>query len=189
MWDWQRRLLGKEASPTYPSFRPSPPICNVDWNNNFFVFIRCKVTLTDLPEVIPLLERNIELNSGEIPRDFVKSKSLRWGEEINQNERAVLETDFVLVSDCIYYEASLDPLLLTLKAVTEASPKALILICYEDRSSSSEAKEKIQRRFFELVEAADLWSVRHYGLAECHPEFASEDIHVIGLQKKPSPQE
>ena len=147
------------------------------------------MTLTDLPEYIPLLEKNIELNSGGIPRDFVKSKSLRWGEEINQNERTVLETDLVLVSDCIYYEASLDPLLSTLKAVTEASPKALILICYEDRSSSSEVKEKIQRRFFELVEAADLWSVRHYGLAECHPEFASEDIHVIGLQKKsPTPK-
>ena len=161
----------------------------IPWNNANVLFIRCKVTLTDLPEYIPLLERNIELNREEIVRDSVKSKPLRWGEEINQNERAVLETDLVLVSDCIYYEASLDPLLSTLRAVTEASPKVLILICYEDRSSSSEAKERIQRRFFQLVEAADLWSVRHYGSDECHPDFASEDIHVIGLQKKPPPQE
>ena len=151
---------------------------------------RCKVTLTDLPEYIPLLEKNVELNSGDISLGSIEAKVLRWGEEEDTSESTLLrDTDLVLVSDCIYYEASLEPLVSTLKAATRASPKALILICYEDRSASSEAKDKIQRRFFELVEAVDLWSVRHYGSAECHPEFASDDIHVIGLQKKsPTPK-
>ena len=159
-------------------------------NGNIFKYTRCKVTLTDLPEYIPLLEKNVELNSGEISFGSIESKVLRWGEEEGTGEsRLLLETDLVVVSDCIYYEASLEPLVSTLKAATRASPQALILICYEDRSASSEAKEEIQRRFFELVEAADLWSVRHFSSTECHPEFASDDIHVIGLQKKsPTPK-
>lgn len=136
--------------------------------------------LTDLPECVTLLEKNIALNADAIsPPASVEVRSLTWGERAHD-----VAFDLVLVSDCIYYEAALEPLVSTLADLFDLNVNTRVLVSYEDRSSSSAEKQKVQERFLDLAEAAG-FSLRHYSAAECHPDYSSEDIHVLNLQKKP----
>ncbi len=140
---------------------------------------RADVLLTDLPEFVPLLRSNAALNACLFSAE---AAALTWGEP----DPAIVEQrrfDLVLVSDCIYYEASLDPLVNTLVRLSEANAGVTILVSYEDRSASSAEKQRVQERFLELVKSAG-FSARQYPTSECHPDYASDDIHVLGLQKK-----
>lgn len=55
--------------------------------------------MTDLPEVLPLLEKNIELNK-DILKGNTSASVLVWG----SYENTLPVPDFILVSDCIYYD-------------------------------------------------------------------------------------
>jgi len=60
------------------------------------------VIATDLPSVIPLIEKNIAVNNEAILQSggSCSAKILDW------SERAFdfMQTDYILLADCVYYE-------------------------------------------------------------------------------------
>ena len=87
--------------------------------------------------------------------------------------------DLILVSDCVYFEESLAPLIFTLRELVKASNNsATILLSYEIRDYS-EKKKKVKEDFFSLAERYFL--IKEIPTSDCHEEYASEDIKVIKM--------
>lgn len=63
---------------------------------------RANVTLTDLPEALPLLELNLKvnLNSCSTNGNKIQVVALAWGENLNN----CIVPDVILLADCIYYK-------------------------------------------------------------------------------------
>ncbi|TRY72694.1 hypothetical protein TCAL_03390 [Tigriopus californicus] len=140
-----------------------------------------RTVLTDLPEVLPLLERNIDLNRRVLDGP-AQARALPWGHDHLDRVSDLLDpgVDYILVSDCVYYEAALEPLIDTLVALSRAQTR--VLVSYEERTSPTQVA--VQRRFRELVE-------RHFRIhpvppAECHPDYACPEIKLWTLEKRPS---
>lgn len=71
------------------------------WNNFFY---RAQVTLTDLPEALPLLRLNINENKSKIGSmgGYATAESLEWGDSTSE----ILKEEFnmIVLADCVYYE-------------------------------------------------------------------------------------
>jgi len=68
----------------------------------FSAVFRANVTATDLPSVIPLIEKNVQANMEAI-RDAGGScltKVLDWTERSFD----FIQADYILLADCVYYE-------------------------------------------------------------------------------------
>jgi hypothetical protein len=86
--------------------------------------------LTDLPEALPLLERNIQLNRERFcgGPDAVQARVLAWGnkdhvEQVFQEWQSSDSPVLVLASDCVYYAELHLPLEQTLAALLSNAPK------------------------------------------------------------------
>ena len=141
-----------------------------------------KVTVTDLPRVVPLLEEGIALNSN---LTNIEAAALTWGADDLPKLTSMLKDhpssdyyDLILVSDCIYYEASVNPLILTLTTLCQLNPKSRILLSYEVRDYL-ESKKKIAADFFRAV--GEHFRILPFKTEECHPDYACDDIRVIQL--------
>ena len=140
--------------------------------------------MTDLPRIVPLLEEGIALNCN---LTNINAKALTWGSDLtdflDENDK-IIETgyyDLILVSDCIYYEASVKPLIKTLIKLCELNKDCQILISYESRDYL-ESKKKIAVEFFRAV--GEHFKILPYKTEECHEDYASDDIRVIKLTPK-----
>ena len=95
-----------------------------------------RVVLTDLPENLPLLQRNAarnELDVSVAPFDWLTPTTL--GERF----------DVVLAADCVFWPELLEPLLNAIEAV--AAPGAVVLIAVTHRLGRTDAfLEKLRRR-------------------------------------------
>lgn len=128
--------------------------------------------VSDLCEHLPLLKKNAEKNKSHF-KDNLEVKEIRWG---RQEDAKDLNPDLVLVSDCVYYEDSVDPLIDTFLTL-----RAPILMTFEERQT--EHKQKVQRQFFDTLEQKG-FQVRFFGLDDCHPDYASPDIKVVEIKQK-----
>ena len=63
------------------------------------LFFRAEVIISDLPEFIPLINMNIEVNKDLITGNTM-AKALTWGEDTISEHNF----DYVVLADCIYYE-------------------------------------------------------------------------------------
>ena len=107
-----------------------------------YFFRAKKVTVTDLPRFVTLLQESIDSNSHLKPN--ISAQALTWGQPSDVEALALPKPDLVLVSDCIYYEASVEPLISTLKELCCSSEKnCQILLSYEKRDYL-ESKKKIE---------------------------------------------
>ena len=143
--------------------------------------------MTDLPRILPLLEEGIALNKN---LTNIEAKALTWGVDLTENssidcedKNEINETcyDLILVSDCIYYEASVEPLIQTLKKFVKLNKDCRILLSYEIRDYL-ESKKKIAVEFFRQV--GEYFRILPFKTGDCHEEFASDDIRVIQLLPK-----
>lgn len=104
------------------------------------------VVATDLPNAIPLLSSNCDLNRSDNPSAQLIAAPLEWGLPLPDQIKELLPFDIVLMADCIYWPR-LHPLLartcLDLTDV-EGGEKTVFMIAYREREPSAEA------RFFEL---------------------------------------
>ena len=64
-------------------------------------FDRANVTVTDLPEFVPLMDYNIRDNTASVT-GTIRAASLTWGSAAGREVPAA--PDMVLLADCIYYE-------------------------------------------------------------------------------------
>ena len=155
------------------------------YSQHFKTFSAGKVTVTDLPRVIPLLEEAIALNSN---LKNIEAKALTWGEWTENSfeekeEKNETCYDLILVSDCIYYEACVEPLIQTLTKFCKLNKNCRVLLSYEVRDYS-EVKKKISKEFFRAV--GEYFKILPFKTGECHEEYASDDIRVIQLLPKPT---
>lgn len=83
-----------------------------------------RVTVTDLPHVIPNLKYNVDANAGLISRQggVVYAAPLRWGEGADM-EVMGREFDLVLASDVVYHDHLYEPLVETLRFLLLGSGK------------------------------------------------------------------
>merc|ERR1719150_2599859 len=87
--------------------------------------------------------------------------------------------DLIVVSDCVYFEASLAPLIFTLRELAKSSSKCVpIFLSYEIRDYSL-TKKKVKEDFFAL--AKRYFSIHEIPTNECHEEYASEDIKIVRM--------
>ncbi|XP_042884059.1 protein-lysine methyltransferase METTL21D-like [Penaeus japonicus] len=134
-----------------------------------------KVTITDLPEFLSLMEKNITEN-GERLGCPVEARELSWGNE--EQIRGFHEPDVVLVADCIYYEQSLEPLVSTLHKL--CGPDTTVLLSYEERTTGN--KPQLQRKFFEMMD--EHFRSEKIALEEQHELFRCEDIHIYKFSRR-----
>lgn len=111
--------------------------------------------LTDLPQVIPLLKRNVALNGHPTG---VQIAEFTWGHDLSDHLKS-LTIDVVLMADCIYLESQFQPLIDTLLQVMPANAKGFL--CYKKR-------RKADARFFKLLK-------KHF---RCEPVTPRDDIKV-----------
>ena len=102
-----------------------------------------EVVLTDLPVYLPSLLQNIEANQHGLAGG-VSALGLDWKESVPSS--LVACADMVIVCDCIYYEASLQPLIDTILALIK--PEARVILAYERRPD----KLELYDQFFSLLE-------------------------------------
>ena len=154
------------------------------------------VTLTDLPRTLPLLEEGVKANNGLLyntsstnGKRFIRALPLNWGNisEVHElcKKKEINGTtvggppDLIVISDCVYFEDSLAPLICTLRELAKLSKENVqILLSYEVRDYSAK-KKKIKEDFFALAER--YFSIQEIPTKDCHREYASDDIKLIKM--------
>merc|ERR1712150_26635 len=104
---------------------------------------QAQTVITDLQDLVPLIERNIKLN-GSVCEPYASARTLKWGERLSEIQP---QPDYILLADCIYYAESLEPLVTTITELS--SPSTTVLMCYEERTF--EQKQELQKKFFHLI--------------------------------------
>ncbi|KFM71293.1 Methyltransferase-like protein 21D, partial [Stegodyphus mimosarum] len=139
----------------------------------FAAALGAKAILTDLPELVPLLEKNIAINEAVL-KGSVSAAVLVWGE----NEHKFPTPDIILVSDCIYYDMSVEKLVPTLVELSGSDTE--IFISYEDRIIGN--KQELLKKFLHALRES--FEIIIIPPANHHPEFQSSDIHLLKCKKK-----
>lgn len=93
------------------------------------VTLGAKVTVTDLPHVIPNLQFNVDANADVLASrgGAVTVAALRWGEDADV-EAVGREFDLVLASDVVYYDYLYEPLLKTLRLLMLGEGKKMVFV-------------------------------------------------------------
>ncbi|KAF7271548.1 hypothetical protein GWI33_015579 [Rhynchophorus ferrugineus] len=130
------------------------------------------VILTDLPEIIPLLERNVLLNIEYVKNNKGKTDviPLPWGTNVLKEK-----PDIILLADCIYYIQSIEPLICTLRNACKEGTQ--IFISQEIRES--EKQQECWRYFLESINK--YFKIKNIPLEEQDEEFRSSDIVIMQL--------
>lgn len=127
------------------------------------------VTLTDLPEFVDLINVNVKENS-TLLLGSAFAQSLVWGQELDEG---VAGCDVIVMSDVVYYEQSMEPLVKTVDDLV--GPGTRVIMSYEERHSSE--KKTIKNKFFELMRTK--YISREVDTEKLDSHYQSEDIHVI----------
>ncbi|KAJ3693923.1 hypothetical protein LUZ60_009403 [Juncus effusus] len=135
------------------------------------------VVLTDLPDRLKLLKKNVETNVGEgMTRGSAKVGELTWGDQIESELIDPSEPDFLFGSDVIYSESAVDDLLTTLKELS--GPHTTIFLAGELRNDA------ILECFLEG--AMDDFVIGCIDQGQWHPDFKSNRVALFVLVKKSS---
>ncbi|KAE9523946.1 hypothetical protein AGLY_015593 [Aphis glycines] len=130
------------------------------------------VQLTDLPENLHQLKRNVDENMPCL-KGSVQTVALTWGTTFESEPY-----DFLLMADCIYYPEVVEALVKTMTELT--APNTVILICQELRET--EKQKNTWQMFLNLL--VEHFEISYVPEEEQHPIFRSSDIVLINAKKK-----
>ena len=135
---------------------------------------RCKVLLTDLPEVSDLLYNNIS-EARPASESGVTMEPLDWDQVLPQEVKAQTY-DLILVSDCTYNVDSLPALVKTLRNLISCSPLASVVISMKIRHPSEVV-------FFDLMFENELTVSEHTCviLPDDHRSGIGIELEVIDI--------
>lgn len=95
-------------------------------------YLGASAVITDLESLVPLLAHNINQNTELLNAGTITAKPLCWG---CQPDSDLLNPDFLILANCVYYESSLEPLLETVLTLTSTGHSGtVVLACYEERT-------------------------------------------------------
>uniref|UniRef100_J3MAG8 Uncharacterized protein n=2 Tax=Oryza brachyantha TaxID=4533 RepID=J3MAG8_ORYBR len=131
------------------------------------------VLLTDLPDRLKLLRKNVHLNVGEDARGSARVIDLIWGHDPHPD---LLDPPlhFVLGSDVIYSEEAVDDLLITLKQLS--GPHTTIILAGELRN------DVVLECFLDA--AMEDFQVGCIEQEQWHPDFRTRRVALFILVKK-----
>ncbi|PNY04026.1 hypothetical protein L195_g000437 [Trifolium pratense] len=133
-----------------------------------------EVILTDLPDRLRLLRKNIETNMEHISlRGSITATELTWGEDPDQ-ELIDPKPDYILGSDVVYSEGAVVDLLETLSQLS--GPNTTILLAGELRNDA------ILEYFLEA--AMNDFTIGRVDQTLWHPDFRSNRVVLYVLVKK-----
>ncbi|XP_021925240.1 protein-lysine methyltransferase METTL21D-like isoform X2 [Zootermopsis nevadensis] len=133
--------------------------------------------MTDLPEVMPLLQKNVDANQA-VWRSCggkVSTQVLQWGSEIQDWKTP----DVLVLADCVYYMESVEPLVNTLCCLTDDNTE--VIISQEERDT--EKQRIVWKVFRDMLQSH--FEVMNVLEKELHPDFCSVDIVVLRAVKRP----
>jgi predicted nicotinamide N-methyase len=143
----------------------------------------CNVVLTDLPSVLPRLQRNYEMNLSKSALTASRSalvgnvghievKALDWSQPEQREAFADTKWDYILAADCIYHEHIIEGLLQT--CLRLCTPKTTVLIVNELRSDS------VQSVFMQIF--GEHYSIKRIAASKLHPLYQHPAIQVFQLK-------
>ena len=137
-----------------------------------------RVVITDLSYCVDIMQRNVRKNK-HLVEDKVKVEEFDWSQTDPNNDKFfglnLEEINLILVSDCVYYEQSVEQLLQTM--VWLSSKGATVLLSYEERDDKRELIDK----FFKLMR--NKFKVIEIDSQELHPEYRSSDLHLLVIRQ------
>ncbi|XP_022741568.1 protein N-lysine methyltransferase METTL21A-like [Durio zibethinus] len=116
------------------------------------VTLGAKVTVTDLPHVIPNLQFNVDANADLVAQNggTVNVAPLRWGED-EDVEAIGREFDLVLASDVVYHDHLFQPLIETLRFLLNGGgEKKVFVMAHLRRWKKDSAFFKKAKKFFDV---------------------------------------
>ncbi|CAL9205120.1 unnamed protein product [Musa hybrid cultivar] len=132
------------------------------------------VMLTDLPDRLKLLKKNVDLNvEGWNKRGSARVSELTWGDDID-TELLDPMPDIVLGSDVVYSEAAVDDLLSTLKQICG---------CHTTVFVAGELRNDAVLEYF-LEGAMKEFVVGRVDQSQWHPDYRSDRVALYILVKK-----
>ncbi|XP_048000747.1 protein N-lysine methyltransferase METTL21D-like isoform X2 [Leguminivora glycinivorella] len=145
------------------------------------LILSAQVTLTDLPEALPLLRLNINENKSKISSmgGYAIAESLVWGDSTSQILKE--EFDIIVLADCVYYEEALDPLVQTLQCFTNTITKKPTMYLTQEMRDS-EVQKRLWTKFFEKLN--EIFNVEQIPEEEQHKNYRSPDILLFKITKK-----
>lgn len=113
--------------------------------------LSAKVTITDLPNVLPNLSFNTKANSSVLllNNGTVDVKSLRWG-EIEDMSCIGKDFNFILGSDLVYHDNLYEPLLKTLQFYLGDNSDTVFVMAHSRRWKKESAFFKKARKMFQV---------------------------------------
>ncbi|EGT56805.1 hypothetical protein CAEBREN_23679 [Caenorhabditis brenneri] len=124
-----------------------------------------EVILTDLPERIPLIEKNVKVNQ-KLTGDRIKIQVLDWTKDTIPEG-----LDIVVAVDCVYYNSTIDPLIQLLN--NSYAKEILVVSEVRDIGEASIA----QKSFYEKVKR--FFQLDAISQEEFDPDYFADDI-IIG---------
>ncbi|XP_040581726.1 protein N-lysine methyltransferase METTL21D isoform X2 [Lepeophtheirus salmonis] len=132
--------------------------------------------ITDVSSIRPLIEKNVKRNASAV-KDGVQliPFTLDWNQPPSLGSLPFQCFDLILLSDGIYYEAGIEPLVSVLHSYSTKDTD--ILIAYEVRPD----KDYILEKFLKLVEP--IFNVKKV-VDGLDPVYSCDDIFLFHLNKK-----
>lgn len=137
-----------------------------------------QVEVTDLEEAVPLLKYNIEKNLEMFRSSIVSANSFMWSKQNSEKLIINKSYDFVLLSDCVYYEESLKPLIETLKILIQCDTN--IILAQELRESK---KQLAMFKQF-LKDVKEFIIFREIPQEEQHEDYKCDEIMIFHGSRK-----
>ncbi|XP_058788842.1 protein N-lysine methyltransferase METTL21D-like [Phymastichus coffea] len=131
------------------------------------------VVLTDLESALSMLEKNVKANENQWKKfkGSAKAHILEWGKDISLN----FQPDIILLTDCVYYDESIQPLLNTLQKLVKDGTYAILSQEKRDTPKQVTVWEKF------LEELTEKFKIELIPPAEQHSLYSSPDIHLMKI--------
>ncbi|CCK71612.1 putative protein-lysine N-methyltransferase KNAG_0H01980 [Huiozyma naganishii CBS 8797] len=135
-----------------------------------------KVTITDIDQLVPLMQKNIELNC--VNTEMI-AEELWWGEPLSgafaphsEGLSKVTSVDLILAADCVYLEKAFPLLEKTLLDLTNCSKPPVILMAYRKRRNAD-------KRFFRKI--GKHFTVREITDFSTYDQYLKQRTHLFEL--------
>lgn len=132
----------------------------------------CRYTVTDIPELIPLIKKNISMNIPNTSTSNIVAQDLDWTAlqsappTLRAKAYSFEDIDILLVVDCVYHPSLVSPLVDTIHYLTTPG-KTTVVVVVELRA------EDVVREFLETWLRSDArWQIWSVGEQRLDPAYA-----------------